>query len=181
MLPNLETLWVTGNMLTGLTDELTRLYKLDNLRLDRNELTFLPSYIGEMTSLTHLGLNDNKITKLPPEMANLTKLESLVRFFRHFVIFELSFSLSDIKFLFSQYLAGNPLPEHLAIDAGTKEQTQALLKAIAEHFAPKKKEVEPEGPQPEKITAEGNNNNNNDNAKKDVDDEQPVIEEVPEK
>ena len=76
-LQKLQTLKLTDNMLVSLPDSLFKLSSLQVLWMDVNKLTHLPPGIGRLTHLEHLKLDDNQIVHLPQEIGQLEALQVL--------------------------------------------------------------------------------------------------------
>lgn len=95
--PDIETLVLADNDLTGIPPELGRLKRLGMLDLGHNQLTRIPAEIGDLKRLTDfLYLNDNQLADLPDSLARLTRLPPAIGRF------------SELRQL---DLRGNPLAE----------------------------------------------------------------------
>jgi len=76
-LPSLRTLYLNGNKITKLPDNIDRLASLEKLDLANNQITTLPASIGNLKKLAELFLTGNPITSLPPTMGKLDFMEIL--------------------------------------------------------------------------------------------------------
>jgi internalin A len=76
-LTNLTKLYLHGNQITTLPQELGQLTNLTELDLHENQITTLPQELGQLTNLTELDLYENQITTLPQELGQLTNLTTL--------------------------------------------------------------------------------------------------------
>ncbi|XP_067931785.1 leucine-rich repeat-containing protein 47-like [Watersipora subatra] len=74
---NLHDLFVTGNKLSCLPDDLCGLQHLATVQADHNQISSLPSDIGKMHMLKALHLAKNELTDLPPALVCLDKLRIL--------------------------------------------------------------------------------------------------------
>ena len=70
----LQGLWVHGNLLSSLPDNLGQLTSLRTLQLVGNRLQALPESISALTQLTDLGLAGNQLTAAPAVLGKLSEL-----------------------------------------------------------------------------------------------------------
>ncbi|XXG55598.1 hypothetical protein AAC387_Pa03g3228 [Persea americana] len=77
LLVRLESLSISGNLLTCLPETIGSLRNLVLLNVSDNKLKSLPESIGSCFSLEELQANGNLIEDLPPSICNLTHLKSL--------------------------------------------------------------------------------------------------------
>lgn len=78
LLAKLHTLVLVGHRkLTKLPDEVTKLAKVRELRIDNNGLRELPKNIGDMTMLDTIVAYGNPLTDLPASLAKLKRLRWL--------------------------------------------------------------------------------------------------------
>jgi Leucine-rich repeat (LRR) protein len=73
-LPKLQYLYLDGNQLAELPEELAWLKGLIKFDLSGNQLSSLPSSFGLLEKLAWLDLSDNNLVKLPESMKNLKNL-----------------------------------------------------------------------------------------------------------
>ena len=73
----LEGLYLSGNQLEVLPDDISSLGKLMGLRISWNRLTSLPESIGKLTRLGTLILDGNNLVMLPVSLINCTNLARL--------------------------------------------------------------------------------------------------------
>ena len=76
-LTNITSLILWNNNFASLPPNITKLTNLTLLDLSGNNLTSLPSEITKLTNLTLLDLSGNNLTSLPSEITKLTNLTSL--------------------------------------------------------------------------------------------------------
>lgn len=77
-LSNVETLWLAGNQLSELPNELIRKLKnLIELGCSYNKFNLLPMEICKLKHLRKLYLGNNRIKELPDEISNLSNLTEL--------------------------------------------------------------------------------------------------------
>jgi hypothetical protein len=76
-LHSLKKLWLSGNVLWALPDELANLTQLEELCLEYTQLSELPYVVTQLHSLKRLWLNGNELRTLPDELARLAQLEEL--------------------------------------------------------------------------------------------------------
>ncbi|XP_050080714.1 leucine-rich repeat-containing protein 1-like [Anopheles maculipalpis] len=74
---HLRFLYLAGNMIETLPNQIGRLECLETLDLSDNSLHRLPNSIGRLKRLTKLMLNGNHIHQLPSEIGHLQRLEEL--------------------------------------------------------------------------------------------------------
>ncbi len=74
---NLIQLDISGNKLTYLPSEISKLKNLKELGISENKLISLPPGISELKNLTQLDISRNQLTSLPPEIKELTNLTQL--------------------------------------------------------------------------------------------------------
>lgn len=111
----LEVLDLSGNALSSLPDDLSRLHKLRILFCSSNRFTHVPEALGECQSLSMIGFKSNKISHLPEESIPTKMLRWFIM--TDNVIKALPASLGDCKHMQKLMLAGNQLsklPESLA-------------------------------------------------------------------
>ncbi len=75
--PNLESLKISGKMITQIPAGISRLNNLQWLDVSGNQIKVVPAEIGKLAKLEQLILSNNKIKELPPEIGNLLKLKGL--------------------------------------------------------------------------------------------------------
>ena len=68
-LANLTRLYLGGNQITAIPDEITNLANLTRLDLSRNQITAIPDAIANLAKLTTLDLRNNPLP-VPPEILN---------------------------------------------------------------------------------------------------------------
>ena len=69
----LETLVLTENCLSEVSEQIARLKRLRMLDLGHNALTHVPAGLGNLDGLSDfLYLHDNQLTSLPPSLGSLT-------------------------------------------------------------------------------------------------------------
>jgi len=76
-LKNLEELYLGGNKLESLPDNIGNLTNLKKLYLGYNQLKSLPDSIGNLTNLKYLNLSKNQLKDLPESIGKLKKLQRL--------------------------------------------------------------------------------------------------------
>jgi Leucine-rich repeat (LRR) protein len=76
-LMNLQELYLHCNQLTSLPNGIGNLVNLQILYLHHNQLTSIPNDIGNLVNLWKLDLENNRLTSLPNEIGNLINLERL--------------------------------------------------------------------------------------------------------
>lgn len=76
-LDNLQSLYIRGNYLRELPEEIGQLKNLTKLYLDNNSINYLPDSIVNLSQLEVLFLNNNELMSLPNNFGNLNKLERL--------------------------------------------------------------------------------------------------------
>ena len=81
--------------------------RLQHLYLGGNQLTCVPEEIGSLTRLQSLALCDNKITELPDSIASLTQLKSLQ--LHSNLLQTLPRALLELESIMSLSLRNNPL------------------------------------------------------------------------
>lgn len=74
LFPCLQSLDVSGNMLTAFPDCITKCADLRVVRAARNRIATIPASIGELTNLTHLDLTNNRLTSLTFALRRLHSL-----------------------------------------------------------------------------------------------------------
>ena len=62
---NLTNLYLCGNIIEQLPEEIGELKALRVLDLQKNNLQFLPNSIGKLKNLNVVNLSDNKLSALP--------------------------------------------------------------------------------------------------------------------
>ena len=68
---------MSGNALTALPAEISKMASLVELQAENNAITAVPESLGELSSLLKLDLSTNQITVLPKTIGNLTALHRL--------------------------------------------------------------------------------------------------------
>ena len=76
-LPNLEILDLSENQLTDLSKSINFLSSLKELHLESNQLNSLPETIGSLISLETLDLSENKLTRVPKSIGGMQNLKTL--------------------------------------------------------------------------------------------------------
>ncbi|KHN84421.1 CCR4-NOT transcription complex subunit 6-like [Toxocara canis] len=107
---SLTALFLNGNALTRIPNEISQLVNLTMLDLSFNKLRSLPAELGDMISLCHLYLNSNLLRVLPYELGKLFRLQTLG-------------------------LQGNPLSPELSKIYGEPNGQQKVLQFLLDHLA----------------------------------------------
>lgn len=107
---NLTALFLSGNLLTRIPNEICNLANLTTLDLSHNKLRSLPAELGDMISLCHLYLNQNQLRVLPYELGKLFRLQTLG-------------------------LQGNPLSPEISKIYHDTNGAQKLLQFLLDHLA----------------------------------------------
>ena len=76
-LPSLEILDLSENQLTELPKSINLLSSLKELHLESNQLNFLPETIGSLKSLEILDLSENKLKSVPNSIGEMHQLKTL--------------------------------------------------------------------------------------------------------
>ena len=79
MLQRLEILYLGGNQLKTLPDEISQLRSLTSLNLSNNLLTVLPNNLARLRNIKTLALHGNNLTHLPVELVKLNLYELSLR------------------------------------------------------------------------------------------------------
>ena len=74
---HLTALFLSGNHLSRLPPDISRLHNLVHLDISSNKLRSLPVELGDMVQLRELLLNDNMLRALPYELGRLFHLQVL--------------------------------------------------------------------------------------------------------
>ncbi|CAI4228362.1 unnamed protein product [Auanema sp. JU1783] len=74
---NLSALFLNGNQLTKVPQEISQLRNLTMLDLSHNKIRTLPAELGDMITLCHLNLNHNMLRVLPYELGKLFRIQTL--------------------------------------------------------------------------------------------------------
>uniref|UniRef100_A0A915C2Z7 poly(A)-specific ribonuclease n=1 Tax=Parascaris univalens TaxID=6257 RepID=A0A915C2Z7_PARUN len=107
---SLTALFLNGNALTRIPNEISHLVNLTMLDLSFNKLRSLPAELGDMISLCHLYLNSNLLRVLPYELGKLFRLQTLG-------------------------LQGNPLSPELSKIYSEPNGQQKVLQFLLDHLA----------------------------------------------
>ena len=75
-LKQLQTLWMWGNQISQLPQELFQL-PLTLLDISNNNITEIPPQIGKLKQLQYLDISNNPLTALPQELWGLQSLTHL--------------------------------------------------------------------------------------------------------
>ncbi|MGB2831625.1 MAG: protein kinase [Methylotenera sp.] len=127
---SLEVLNLSGNALSSLPDNLTRLTKLKVLFCSENQFTHVPEVLGQCPELSMVGFKSNKI-KILPAKSLPKKLQWLILTDNQLV--SLPATLGQCEYLQKLMLAGNQLT-HLPSEMAACEQLE-LLRISANNFA----------------------------------------------
>ncbi|HEX7315319.1 MAG TPA: COR domain-containing protein [Pyrinomonadaceae bacterium] len=126
----------SGNQLSDLPAELSKLKNLVELDLMKNRLVKLPAVVCQMRSLQTLYLDRNNLNELPAEIANLSNLTALYLRSNH--LNALPRELSTLTKLRALTLSDNPLPIPPEIIIRTNEP-QVIITYYLQHVRGQKK------------------------------------------
>lgn len=106
-LQNLTMLFMNNNRLTDLSENVAKLQNLTTLDLAGNQLAILPEAIAKLQNLTTLYLEFNQLSSLPDELTKLRNLRSLI--LNHNRLTELPSSITNLQSLVKLDLSSNHL------------------------------------------------------------------------
>lgn len=117
---------LSGKDLGEVPQDLTKLIKLNELRLNKNKLTQIPTSLTTISTLMSLDLSDNQISQLPLEIKNLTNLQLLD--LSNNQLTSLPDNLQSVTSLHTLKLSGNNFSD------SEKEKIKVLLSAVTVEF-----------------------------------------------
>ncbi|VDM41917.1 unnamed protein product [Toxocara canis] len=126
---SLTALFLNGNALTRIPNEISQLVNLTMLDLSFNKLRSLPAELGDMISLCHLYLNSNLLRNknIPYKNRNALKLVEMCFF--------IQLLQANSPGSFETRLQGNPLSPELSKIYGEPNGQQKVLQFLLDHLA----------------------------------------------